>query len=134
MCQIPKNQGIEIPPPLPPLLPSKVNLINKATLFTGTSPCTSTLGLPNCYHLSTAMKCQHLTCMRSQARVKLGQSLLSKGAKPLWASLQPLATHRVNTLYPKSIPIHTYVLFIPFFVFGFWSLLATKLRKYENIT
>ena len=26
------------------------------------------------------------------------------------------------------------VSFIPFFVFGFWSLLATKLRKYENIT
>ena len=24
-------------------------------------------------------------------------------------------------------------LFIPFFVFGLWSLLATKLRKYENI-
>ena len=26
------------------------------------------------------------------------------------------------------------VSFIPFFVFGFWSLLATKLQKYENIT
>ena len=26
------------------------------------------------------------------------------------------------------------VSFIPFFVFGFWSLLATKLRKYKNIT
>ena len=25
------------------------------------------------------------------------------------------------------------VSFIPFFVFGFWSLLATKLRKYKNI-
>ena len=24
--------------------------------------------------------------------------------------------------------------FIPFFVFGFWSLLATKLQKYKNIT
>ena len=28
----------------------------------------------------------------------------------------------------------TVVLFIPFFVFGFWSLLAMKLRKYKNIT
>ena len=28
----------------------------------------------------------------------------------------------------------TIVSFIPFFVFGFWSLLATKLRKYENIS
>ena len=26
------------------------------------------------------------------------------------------------------------VLFIPFFIFGFWSLLATKLQKYKNIT
>ena len=28
----------------------------------------------------------------------------------------------------------TFVLFIPFCVSGSWSLLATKLRKYENIT
>ena len=28
----------------------------------------------------------------------------------------------------------TYVLFIPYFIFGFWSLLATNLQKYENIT
>ena len=27
-----------------------------------------------------------------------------------------------------------YVSFIPFLVFGFWSLLATKLQKYKNIT
>ena len=26
------------------------------------------------------------------------------------------------------------VSFIQFFIFGFWSLLATKLRKYKNIT
>ena len=127
MCQIPKNQGIEIPPPLPPLLPSKVNLINKATLFTGTSPCTSTLGLPNCYHLSTAMKCQHLTCMRSQARVKLGQSLLSKGAKPLWASSQPLATHPVNTSYPKSMPIVIISLNLNLKIFGF-TLIDVKTK------
>jgi len=29
--------------------------------------------------------------------------------------------------------ILAYVLFIPFLVFGFWSLLAMKLQKYENI-
>ena len=29
--------------------------------------------------------------------------------------------------------IGTYVSFIPFFVFGFWSLLATKLQKYYII-
>ena len=28
----------------------------------------------------------------------------------------------------------TIVSFIPYFVFGFWSLLAMKLRKYEKIT
>ena len=29
--------------------------------------------------------------------------------------------------------LETNVSFIPFFVFVFWSLLATKLRQYENI-
>jgi hypothetical protein len=30
--------------------------------------------------------------------------------------------------------VKSYVSFIQNFVFGFWSLLATKLRKYKNIT
>ena len=37
-----------------------------------------------------------------------------------------------NEFFPKVIP--TIVLFIPFFVCGFWSLLAIKLWKYNNIT
>ena len=37
------------------------------------------------------------------------------------------------SLYAYNILLSIYVSLIPFFVFGFWSLLATKLRKYENI-
>ena len=34
----------------------------------------------------------------------------------------------------KILEMELNVSFILFFVFGFWSLLATKLRKYKNIT
>ena len=34
----------------------------------------------------------------------------------------------------QTMNSETIVSFIPFFVYGFWSLLVTKLRKYENIT
>ena len=37
----------------------------------------------------------------------------------------------INRLIENSaMLILSYVSFIPFFVFGFWSLLATKIRKY----
>ena len=50
--------------------------------------------------------------------------------------------HRWQVIFQSTEPLtfrghegsmnQAYVLFIPFFVFGFWSLLATKLRKYKN--
>ena len=42
---------------------------------------------------------------------------------------------KADLVQPKpDFVAYTNVSFIPFLVFGFWSLLATKLRKYENIT
>jgi hypothetical protein len=35
--------------------------------------------------------------------------------------------------YTPEVEEVIFVSFIPFFVFGFWSLLAMKLRKYENV-
>ena len=53
--------------------------------------------------------------------------------------LQPLALEVSSGTIPfgsicKQNKHESYGSFIPFFVFGFWSLLATKLQKYENIT
>ena len=36
--------------------------------------------------------------------------------------------------FGPNISEPNYQTFIPVFVFGFWSLLATKIRKYKNIT
>ena len=42
--------------------------------------------------------------------------------------------HAVVKTCRKYVSLWINVSFITFFVFGFWSLLATKLRKYKNIS
>ena len=38
-----------------------------------------------------------------------------------------------DAVYSKHIVAAVCFMFIPIFVFGFWSLLAIKLKKYKNI-
>ena len=53
-------------------------------------------------------------------------------------AVQIKSMHKLtNTAEKRADWMHlleSIVSFIPFFVFGFWSLLAMKLQKYENIT
>ena len=61
------------------------------------------------------------------SRVHIIQS--QSGVPPLSSSLLSTTSGQTHTTI-VDLP-WTFVLFIPFFVFGFWLLLAKKLRRYE---
>ena len=122
LCYLGNDADIQIPIPTTRCMFDRPIGYIRNQISVSLSPQLATTGAWfKCTHRGKYCPSAHLYMIYSIQDRYHSQFVLQFGHKTTWDSI-------------GSKQFFSIVLFIPFFVFGFWSLLATKLQKCENIT